>query len=431
MSLALRFNNQPMDSSTQLLSSDSSAIMSEHRDLSFTEISRKRRRTRNDRNKTKIGSRPLPQNLSPTSAQETAHTTTNDTKEFMIDLMGQWDNETLVLVHLAKSYKTIKLTKRKSSTGRNILRAENHAAAQTLSNLKSLFGKSIRFLPLDPNRKITTATMLRVPHPISPEDILELVPEIKEAERLTVWSQEAKTTVQTRSIKIKWEGTKLPGLIDLGILGRYETKLFVHPPVRCYKCQKYNHTSSTCHARGDTCGLCGGHHRTKVCVDKRNANQEIKLRCSNCKGDHSTASGRCPYRQEMVLRFKTSTSTATTSTSPDKSASQVSMDIQPSCHQTIDIFTEKPAFEPIPNAIASTALGGIPRHTANDKENGGSHPRGYKQHTTAGRYTGTDSQDSPGPTSTNSTKETSTFRGLETDCKEANKSTTESTKALA
>ena len=256
MSLALRFNNQPMDSSTQLLSSDTSATMSDPRTLSFTEISRKRRRTRTDRNNTKLGSRPLPRNISPTSAPETAHSTTNAKKEFMIDLMSQWDNETLVLVHLAKGYKTLRITKRKSTTGRNILRAENQSAADNLSNLKSLFGKSIRFIPLDPSRKITTATMLKVPHPISPLDVMELVPEIKEAERLSVWNQETKTTVQTRSLKIKWEGTKLPGFIDLGILGRYETKMFVHSPVRCYKCQKYNHTASTCHEKEDTCGCC-------------------------------------------------------------------------------------------------------------------------------------------------------------------------------
>ena len=34
--------------------------------------------------------------------------------------------------------------------------------------------------------------------------------------------------------------------------------------------------------------LCGGHHRTKVCVEKRKANETVVLKCHNCKGDHCT-----------------------------------------------------------------------------------------------------------------------------------------------
>ena len=292
-----------MDSAAQLLSSDSSATTSSEHNSSFTKVSRKRRKTRNERNYLKAGILGLPKMHSPLSAPETSQSDPA-IKEFMIDLMRQWDNETLVLVHLAKGYKTLKISKRKSATGRNILIAKNRTTAETLANLKSLFGKSIRFIPLDPSRKITTATMLRVPHPITPADVMELVTNIKDAERLTAWNQETQTVVQTRSIKIKWEGNRLPERIDLGILGQYETKMFVQPPVRCFKCQKFNHTASTCHALQDTCGLCGGRHRTSVCVAKRRAEQEVKLMCSNCKGNHCTASSKCPYRREIIYKSR-------------------------------------------------------------------------------------------------------------------------------
>ena len=141
-----------------------------------------------------------------------------------------------------------------------------------------------------------------------------------------------------------------------------------------------------------------------------------------------------PPRDNSQIENSTSTatastataSTATTSTNTVNSAGQVSMGIQPSGHQTINIFTPKPAFEPISNVIASTTHGRIPRHTASYREHGGSYPRGDKQHITSRRSSSSDSQDSPCPTGTNSTKETSTFRSMETDCKEANQSTTES-----
>ena len=138
---------------------------------------------------------------------------------------------------------------------------------ETLNNLQSLYGKSIRFNKLDPSKKLTTALLLKVPHPIKRADVMELVTEIKDAERLTTWNPQTQTSTQTMSLKIQWEGSTLPPFIDLGILGQYETKTFIHPPVRCFKCQKYNHTTSTCHARRDNCGLCGGPHRTKICIE--------------------------------------------------------------------------------------------------------------------------------------------------------------------
>ena len=312
---AIKFNDIVMDSSTQLLSSTSSLSDATHDN--FTEIARKRRRTRTQRNHTS----GLNHLISPIQSPKTATEPTVNNQEFMIDLSNQWDNETLVLVHLAKSYKGLQITKRKSATGRNILKTENHKAAETLSNIRSLFGKSIRFIKLDPARKITTATMLKVPHPITPADVMELVPAIKDAERLTTWDSENNILVQTRSIKIQWEGTKLPPYIDLGILGRYETNLFIKGPVRCYKCQKFYHTASTCHARQDTCGLCGGRHRTSICVAKRKADVVVILKCSNCKGDHCTASAKCPYRREIIQRMRPTQQIQPTETArPAKSA---------------------------------------------------------------------------------------------------------------
>ena len=38
-------------------------------------------------------------------------------------------------------------------------------------------------------------------------------------------------------------------------------------------------------------------------MEKRNANKEITLKCHNCKGSYSTASGRCPYRREVFQRM--------------------------------------------------------------------------------------------------------------------------------
>ena len=311
-----------MDSSTELLSADSSThCLSDTlvgNNTSFIEVSRKKRKTLAQRNATlsEMNKR------TPPVKSPTPESTPAITAEFIMDLMQQWGNETLALVHLAKSYKTLNITKRKTSTGRNIIQALDSRSAQALVDIKSLFGKEIRFIKLDPAKKTMTATIMKVPHPITPADVMDIVPQIKKAERMTVWDQENKCLIETRTIKIDWEGKILPVTINLGILGEYETNHFKRDPVRCYKCHKFNHTARTCHAKNDICGLCGGHHRTRICVGKRNANKAITVNGHNCKGSHSTVSGRCPYRQEVFQRMRKSKSPGRNTNIPVKSVWQ-------------------------------------------------------------------------------------------------------------
>ena len=80
--------------------------------------------------------------------------------------------------------------------------------------------------------------MMRVPHPITPADIMDIVPQINDAERMKVWNVEAKSLVETRTMKIQWEESKLPTSVDLGILGSFDTMVFM-----------FNHTANTCNAR--------------------------------------------------------------------------------------------------------------------------------------------------------------------------------------
>ena len=106
--------------------------------------------------------------------------------EFIMDLMQQWGNETLALVHLAKSYNTLNITKRKSSTGRNIIHALDSRSAQVLIDIKSLFVKETRFIKPHQAKKTMTSTIMKVRHPITPADVMDIVSQIKKAEIITV-----------------------------------------------------------------------------------------------------------------------------------------------------------------------------------------------------------------------------------------------------
>ncbi|PPQ94549.1 hypothetical protein CVT25_012019 [Psilocybe cyanescens] len=66
-------------------------------------------------------------------------------------------------------------------------------------------------------------------------------------------------------------------------------------PIRCLKCQGYNHYAKECSANVDTCGQCGETgHRTKDCTSQ-------KKHCVSCKSaDHTSYDRTCPTFQKKV-----------------------------------------------------------------------------------------------------------------------------------
>ena len=66
-------------------------------------------------------------------------------------------------------------------------------------------------------------------------------------------------------------------------------------PIRCLKCQQWNHYAKECIADHDTCGNCAEHHRTNQCQD------HTKKRCASCNStDHASWSRECPIFRRKV-----------------------------------------------------------------------------------------------------------------------------------
>jgi hypothetical protein len=66
-------------------------------------------------------------------------------------------------------------------------------------------------------------------------------------------------------------------------------------PIRCLKCQQWNHYAKECIADHDTCGNCAEHHRTNQCPD------HTKQRCASCNStDHASWSRECPTFMRKV-----------------------------------------------------------------------------------------------------------------------------------
>lgn len=86
---------------------------------------------------------------------------------------------------------------------------------------------------------------------------------------------------------------KCPEHIDIGYL-RVHVDPFVPSPLRCYKCQKFGHTSTRCSGQ-DTCPKCAQPKHVDVC--------EKPVECVHCKGDHPAFSKKCPvYEREAQIQ---------------------------------------------------------------------------------------------------------------------------------
>jgi DNA-binding ferritin-like protein len=81
--------------------------------------------------------------------------------------------------------------------------------------------------------------------------------------------------------------TKPPAAVRLGHT-QIKTRPFIPLPIRCFRCQRFNHTAAKCRSTEVRCVRCGGGHDFKDCDRKDHP------KCANCGGPHSTAAPICP-----------------------------------------------------------------------------------------------------------------------------------------
>lgn len=106
-----------------------------------------------------------------------------------------------------------------------------------------------------------------------------------------------KNKVPIPTIMLKIAGEVLPQDLKFGYRN-YKVKEFVPRPIRCFKCQRFGHTSGNCHSIR-RCKKCGGNHELQECTEN--------IKCVNCKGPHDAGSFECPFFLEAkeILRVKT------------------------------------------------------------------------------------------------------------------------------
>ena len=91
----------------------------------------------------------------------------------------------------------------------------------------------------------------------------------------------------------------------------YKIRKFDPEPIRCYKCQRFNHFERHCNSSVPVCGKCSGNHPTDKCNrdGQSGPSSDTLLKCSNCKGEHPASSKDCPnYRKvKKILKIQSDT----------------------------------------------------------------------------------------------------------------------------
>ena len=105
-----------------------------------------------------------------------------------------------------------------------------HVALQQIILDKVLNGHSVLLTTVD---RVTVAVIPAVPKDITPEELLQILPQLSKAVRLTTYDHVAKIAVPTRSMKVWLKGSLPQEPIDLGPLGHCHLRPFVPEPTRC------------------------------------------------------------------------------------------------------------------------------------------------------------------------------------------------------
>ena len=100
-----------------------------------------------------------------------------------------------------------------------------------------------------------------------------------------------------------------PQHVEIGWLS-FQTKPYIPPPVRCFKCQLYGHVSASCRGR-TTCPRCAQNHDFANCplkyIHTSSDGQNNGIKCPNCGLDHPAGYKGCSafQRAKEITKFKT------------------------------------------------------------------------------------------------------------------------------
>lgn len=183
------------------------------------------------------------------------------------------------------------------ANGDLLLELRDQMQHQKLSNLKSFGDVPVT---VTPHRTMNTSRGV-----VSDDDLMGLT----EAELVEGWSDQNVLNVkrismrrdgkeiQTKHLILTFGSSILPETIEAGYI-KLKVRPYIPNPLRCFKCQRFGHSSQNCRGRS-TCAKCSAtEHPSESC--------ENAAHCVNCDGDHAAYSRSCPSwkREKEIVAIK-------------------------------------------------------------------------------------------------------------------------------
>lgn len=92
-----------------------------------------------------------------------------------------------------------------------------------------------------------------------------------------------------------------------GVIVKFEKYMFNRNGItQCANCLRFSHGARNCHLP-PRCVRCGANHASKECnnlIVSRDLKSRIppeKVKCANCKGQHTANYEKCPERQKFLV----------------------------------------------------------------------------------------------------------------------------------
>ena len=104
-------------------------------------------------------------------------------------------------------------------------------------------------------------------------------------------------SVETGTVIIAYDG-ELPKSVTVGITD-YDVEIYYQEPIRCNRCQRFNHKAIHCKAAKAACVRCGGDHDYNECTVNSHS-----VKCVNCGKAHSSAYKGCEQYQTISKALK-------------------------------------------------------------------------------------------------------------------------------
>ncbi|XP_023239425.1 uncharacterized protein LOC111638033 [Centruroides sculpturatus] len=103
--------------------------------------------------------------------------------------------------------------------------------------------------------------------------------------------------IPTRHLILTFNKPTLPSTVAAGYLCCH-VRPYIPNPLRCFKCQRFGHSQTSCHGKS-ACAQCEKDHESTECT--------TTPCCVNCKEAHPAYSRKCPtwQREKVIQRVKT------------------------------------------------------------------------------------------------------------------------------